>query len=166
MPFEFPVSRTTWNTIDDAVMGGRSSGAMVVEGEHAIFAGEVSLENGGGFASVRSEPVRLDLSEFSGLSLRIRGDGKRYSLRLRTTEAFDGVTYELRFDTRAGEWETIEIHFRDMEPYFRGQHVDGYPPLVPAKIRTLGFMIAGKQQGEFRLEIASITGFPESGEAN
>lgn len=44
----------TWYIVDDVVMGGRSSGTFTLnEDGHGVFAGNVSLENNGGFSSVR-----------------------------------------------------------------------------------------------------------------
>ena len=46
-----------WHAIDDRVMGGISQSRLKHEpASHAVFEGEVSLEQNGGFASVRSKP--------------------------------------------------------------------------------------------------------------
>ena len=74
---------------------------MVLEDGVGVFRGVVSLENGGGFASVRSEPQDHDLSTFDGLVLKVRGDGKRYRFRLRTSRAFDGVSYQAPLEPAA-----------------------------------------------------------------
>jgi hypothetical protein len=44
---------------------------------HAVFEGVVSLENNGGFASVRSRPLDLGVPGAANYSLEVRGDGKR-----------------------------------------------------------------------------------------
>ncbi|MDC3220705.1 CIA30 family protein, partial [Flavobacteriales bacterium] len=42
-----------WIIIDDAVMGGKSSGSFKLNSEgHGLFEGVISLENNGGFSSV------------------------------------------------------------------------------------------------------------------
>jgi hypothetical protein len=91
---EFKESDADWRIINDTVMGGMSSSRFRILKGLAVFEGQVSLENNGGFASVRSQPGNDDLSKTRGLLLRVRGDGKSYSFRLRTTEAFDGISYE------------------------------------------------------------------------
>ncbi len=45
-----------WYAVDDGVMGGVSQSGFRVDAGAGCFGGEVSLENGGGFASVRREP--------------------------------------------------------------------------------------------------------------
>jgi NADH dehydrogenase [ubiquinone] 1 alpha subcomplex assembly factor 1 len=148
-----------WSSIGDPVMGGRSRAELVVEGGVAVFSGVVSLERNGGFASVRSEPGAYDLSRYQGLLLRVRGDGKRYALRLRTTDAFDGVSFQAWLQPEPGAWREVRLPFAAFEAVFRGGTVPGHPPLDPAAVRTFGLMISGRQEGPFRLELASIAGY-------
>jgi monofunctional biosynthetic peptidoglycan transglycosylase len=148
-----------WPSIDDVVMGGVSNSRMVITDGMATFRGRVSLENDGGFASIRSGPARHDLSRFDGLVLRVRGDGKRYGFRLRTTTAFDGVSYQLKFDTTAGEWRELELPFDRFEPVFRGRRVPDHPALDPSEITTLGLIISDGQAGPFRLDLQWIRGY-------
>jgi NADH dehydrogenase [ubiquinone] 1 alpha subcomplex assembly factor 1 len=140
-------------------MGGVSNSEMVLEDGFAVFRGTVSLENNGGFASVRSRPVEHDLSAFDGLVLRIRGDGKRYGFRLRTSAAFDGVSYQVAFIAPAGEWRELRLPFDAFEPVFRGRRVPEHPPLDPAKVVTFGLIISDNQAGPFRLDLEWIEGF-------
>lgn len=148
-----------WFGIGDAVMGGASTGAMEIAGGIGVFRGTVSLERGGGFASVRSEEGRYDLSRFGGLLVRARGDGKRYGLRLRTAPGFDGVNYQADFQPGAGVWTDARIPFGDFRPVFRGKPVPDCPPLDPAGVRSFGLIVAGRQAGPFRIEIESIRGY-------
>jgi monofunctional biosynthetic peptidoglycan transglycosylase len=143
-----------WRAVNDGVMGGISSGTMLQDGEHLVFAGVLSLENNGGFSSVR-RLVRTDLATATGIRLTFRGDGRRYQFRLRQNERFDGVSWRAEFST-AGDWQTLELDFADFEPVFRGNIVPGAGPVAPAAIRQIGFLIADKQPGPFRLEIRAI----------
>jgi monofunctional biosynthetic peptidoglycan transglycosylase len=149
-----------WAGIDDAVMGGLSRSTMSIENGIARFRGTLSLANGGGFASLRSSASDHDLSAFSGIVLRVRGDGRRYRFRLRTTAAFDGVSYESAFETKSGQWQEVTLPFDSFAPVFRGRSVPDHPPLDPARVKTLGLMIADRQDGAFSLEITSIAGAP------
>jgi monofunctional biosynthetic peptidoglycan transglycosylase len=155
---DLAVDPTPWRTIDDVVMGGVSSSRIVVGDGVAVFSGRVSLDNNGGFASARSADGDHDLSAFSGVRLKVRGDGKRYALRLRTRDARDGVSYLMRFETEAGEWQEIVLPFADFVPSFRGRVVEGHPPVDPARVCGFGLLIADRQAGPFRLELAWIEG--------
>ena len=56
-----------------SLITGASAMATTEEGT-VLFAGRVSLENNGGFASIRSGPRRWDLDAYSGIAMRFRGE--------------------------------------------------------------------------------------------
>jgi NADH dehydrogenase [ubiquinone] 1 alpha subcomplex assembly factor 1 len=146
-----------WNIVNDGVMGGLSSSDLeLTESETALFSGFVSLDNNGGFASIRATFQSLDLSGYEGVTLRVRGDGRRYQLRFRLDGSFDGVAYMAEFDTTAEEWMEIELPFAEFRPTFRGRVPRGSGPLDPARIRQMGFLIGDKIEGPFELEIAWV----------
>jgi len=150
-----------WRSVDDVVMGGVSSSRMVVEDGRAVFRGEVSLENNGGFASVRTSPGRHDLAGFDGLAVRVRGDGQRYSFRLRMSGRMDDVSYQVKFEAPEEGWQTVRFPFSEFEAVFRGRALPGAPPLNPGKIRSFGILISDKQEGPFQLEVEEIRAYRE-----
>ena len=145
-----------WRSINDGVMGGLSSGGMRLENGIAVFGGTLSLENNGGFSSIRSIPADHGLAGKNGLVLRVRGDGRTYGLRLRTNDRFDGPSYQAALPTRNGEWTEVSIPFENFEAVFRGRTLPRHPKLAPENIRTFGLIIADKQPGDFRLELELI----------
>jgi monofunctional biosynthetic peptidoglycan transglycosylase len=146
-----------WSIVNDGVMGGLSSSQMELsESGTALFKGFVSLENNGGFASTRALFPSLDLSGCTEVTLRVRGDGRRYQLRFRMDDSFDGVAYRSEFDTSAGKWLELQLPFADFQASYRGSVLTDVEPLEPARIRQMGFMIADKTQGPFALEIAWV----------
>ena len=147
----------TWQVVNDDVMGGISSSQVDVATNGTMtFAGTVSLENNGGFASVRSLPARHDLTGHDAFVVRARGDGNRYRLTVRTGRSFDSAIYQASFTTQAGEWQEHRLAFKDFVPSFRGRVLSGEPPLNPAQIASVGFLISDKQSGPFRLEVAWV----------
>jgi monofunctional biosynthetic peptidoglycan transglycosylase len=147
-----------WIVVNDDVMGGVSRSRMTIGGDGpAVFEGYLSLDHGGGFASTRTRPTEFDLEGWDGLLAEIRGDGRRYRLRLRSDDAGDGVAYQMEFATRAGEWRTIRAPFGEFHPVRRGRPVPGAPPLSPSRIRQIGFLIADRREGGFRLEIRTLS---------
>jgi NADH dehydrogenase [ubiquinone] 1 alpha subcomplex assembly factor 1 len=151
-----------WQSIDDGVMGGRSASQLRIEDGVAVFTGMVSLENNGGFASVRSAPGQYDLGTYAGIALRVRGDGKRYQLNLRTDTQFDGVNYRATFATEAGQWLTLRLPFSEFLPSFRGQQLKDAAPLDTRRIVTFGLLIADQLAGPFRLELEWLGGYLDS----
>lgn len=149
-----PADAAAWAAVDDVVMGGISASRLrLTESGTGVFEGDVSLANNGGFASIRRPVGPLDLRAFRGVVLRVRGDGQRYRLRLRTDNRFDGIAWQAGFATRADQWQVIELPFDAFEPSYRGRRPPAAGPLELAHIAQLGFMIADRQAGPFRLEI-------------
>jgi monofunctional biosynthetic peptidoglycan transglycosylase len=149
-----------WYAINDGVMGGISSGRISRTDEGTVtFEGRVSLENNGGFASVRSNPRKTDLGAYDGLRLSVRGDGQRYKINLKTDASFDGLLYRIGFDTQAGQWQTVEFPFGEFEPTYRGRVIEGAPALDLTNVTSLGLMISDKQAGPFALELRWIDAF-------
>jgi hypothetical protein len=155
--FDFSAAaNAAWQIVNDDVMGGVSTSSFSVTNGVATFRGTVSLENNGGFASVRSSSVLQNLAGHEALIVRVRGDGRRYKFTVRTESSFDTPIYQCAFTTKRGEWEEHRLLFKDFVPTFRGRLLTDVPPLNPAKVSTVGFLIADKQAGPFRLEVAAI----------
>ena len=149
-----------WAKVNDGVMGGLSQSEMSFTAEGtAVFRGTLSLENYGGFASVRARPQAYDLGGYEGLAVRVKGDGHRFKLRIRTDDRFDGPAYQADFDTEAGTWITVYAPFDAFVPTFRGRRLLDMPPLDGGRIRQIGFLVADKQEGPFRLEIDWIKAY-------
>ena len=149
-----------WTTINDDVMGGISQSRFELsDSATGIFSGQLSLENNGGFASIRKRSDSFNLNDCSGVILRVKGDGRRYQFRVRTDDQYDGIAYRALFITDAKQWQTVTLNFESFCASFRGRSVPDAEVLSPQKIRQIGFLLADKQSGSFRLEIAWIKTF-------
>lgn len=149
-----------WSIVNDGVMGGLSRGDLEQTDQGTVlFSGHLSLENNGGFASTRALLGPQDLSDYEGVLVRVRGDGRTYQLRLRTSDSFDGLAYRSEFDTEEGVWKEIRLPFSTFQPSFRGYVPRGAGPLDTRQIRQLGFLIGDKKEGPFRLEIAWVKAY-------
>jgi hypothetical protein len=148
-----------WYVVNDNVMGGRSEGDFEQVQGQLNFTGRTNTD-GGGFSSIRSKPLQLDLSKHAGIQLHVRGDGRRYTWRLATAARWRGrqVSYLADFDTQNGAWSTVNIPFSSFIPRHRGSQLDG-PPLDPGQITGVGLMIYDKQDGPFELQLSSIQAY-------
>ena len=156
MIFDFNKSAdiSKWRITDDVVMGGRSNGNFQLNAEgYGVFSGKVSLENNGGFSSVRYYFPPKETTSFSKFVIRLKGDGKQYQFRVKAKqdEYFD---YILSFTT-TGEWQTIELPFDKMVPSFRGQLLSR-PPFPGTSMLEIGFLIGNKKAESFALELDEI----------
>ena len=157
--FESGTAEPGWFVVNDNVMGGRSKGGFEVDHDELVFTGDTNT-NGGGFSSIRTEPIDADLSAFDGIRLRVRGDGRQYTWRLTTDARWRGreVAYWATFETEGGLWTTVDIPFSRFVPRFRGSRLDG-PPLNRGKITGMGLMIYDGQDGPFELRLAEVQAF-------
>lgn len=156
-----PASDLRWQTVNDGVMGGRSDGGFTVSDGVLRFAG-VTNTNGGGFSSIRSGPVDFDLRGYTGVRLKVRADGRRYTVRL-TSVSTKALSYEpaywADFETQAGaEWITVDVPFDTFRVQWRGRQLDG-PPLDRGGITGVGLMIYDKQDGPFQIEVDRIEAY-------
>ncbi len=154
MNFETSPQQPRWVAVNDGVMGGRSSGGATVVDGKMEFSGELSLANNGGFSSVRSVGSDFDLGDATAVVLRVRGDGRRYQLRLATDARYRGVpvSYGGGFDTTAGEWIQVRVPLASLEPTVRGRSLQA-PPLDASQVREIGLLIADKREGRFALSV-------------
>ncbi|WP_374602575.1 CIA30 family protein [Arenimonas sp.] len=152
--FETKADEPRWVAVNDGVMGGRSRGGPAVEAGVLTFSGVLSLENNGGFSSVRTVGRDFDFSNATAVLLRVRGDGRRYQLRLATDARFRGITvsYGGEFATEAGQWTDVRVPLADLRPSAHGFALQG-PPLDASRVRELGLLIGDKREGPFRLEV-------------
>lgn len=144
-----------WEIVNDGVMGGLSKGTVTMSKSGTmLFRGVLSLENNGGFSSVRSGEVPMDLSKATGVVVRVRGDGRTYQFRLMTDVRFRNrsVAFMAPFQTKAGEWVEIRIPFEAFVGTWRGDPVQS-AILDPAKVEGFGIQLSDKIEGPFFLEV-------------
>ena len=143
-----------WTIVNDGVMGGLSYGNFSINQEgNGVFSGTISLENNGGFSSVRYRFAPLATTAKSKVVLRIKGDGKSYQFRIKD-QSSAYYSYSTTFAT-TGEWETITIDLNSLYPSFRGRRIaasnynsDSFEEIV--------FLVGNKKQESFRLFLDSI----------
>lgn len=153
-----------WEIVNDGVMGGLSQGTLqMTENGTMVFRGTLSLENNGGFSSVRSGEIPLDLSQASGVILRVRGDGRTYQMRLLTDARVGNrrVSFMAPFPTRDGAWIEVKIPFSAFRGTWRGEPVKE-AVLDPAKVAGLGFQLSDGRVGPFQLEVDWVKSFADA----
>jgi len=158
-------NQMAWRITDDGVMGGRSRGQFEYSEEGVmIFKGNLSLENNGGFSSVRTEIVRLDLSESKGLALRVKGDGRSYQMRLGTAARYRSreVSFSADFQTQKDSWIEVRVPFSAFKARFRGRSLKDID-FDSSSVRRIGILLGDKKPGPFRLEIDSIRAYGAAG---
>lgn len=154
--FDFNSNSSTrkWKIVDDVVMGGKSNGNfnLTTEG-HGHFWGYVSLDNNGGFSSVRHQFNSIELNSKTKVILKIKGDSKKYQFRIKNN-INNFYSYIFDFQTN-GQWQTLELPLNKFTPSFRGR-VLNQPNFDHQKISEISFLIANKKNESFNLLIDQI----------
>jgi uncharacterized surface protein with fasciclin (FAS1) repeats len=155
--FKGDESLKLWTSVNDGVMGGVSKGGFArSEEDTLLFRGELSLANNGGFASIRMKPSELGLNGTSAITIQARGDGRTYWVDLRSDDQMAASSYRAYLATKAGEWQETTIPFQDFKLQAFGRELPA-GPIKPNSINSIGFTIADKKEGEFSLEIKSVS---------
>lgn len=145
-----------WRIVNDGVMGGLSSSNVAVKDEKIIFSGSVSLENNGGFASLRSPVKDYNFEKFTGLEIKIKGDGKRYSISMKETTYFSGYFFTSTFETKKDVCITVKLPFNQFKLYYFGRETNSNKKIPLRNIKEISLLIGDKQSGEFNSEIDYI----------
>ena len=148
-----------WYIQNDNVMGGQSQGSFEIVSDELIFSGNTNTD-GGGFSSIRTHPLQLNLSDRSGIRVKVKGDGRRYTWHLQTDARWRGrsVNYWADFNTSMDEVVSVDIPFTSFVPQFRGFKLDG-PELNTRQITQLGLYIYDKNDGPFELVLLSVEAY-------
>lgn len=178
MDFSDALAARQWTSVNDDVMGGVSEGSFrLTDDKTLLFYGRLSLENQGGFASIRTQPSDLNLDGYDTIVLRVKGDGRMYYFNLRTSAYRTAGSYRAPLRTRKDTWQELRIPLKDFYYSAYGRRIAGAEPLKAGEIQSVGFTLADKEAGPFRLEVdwikaekvgsavASTAGAPPENEA-
>ena len=153
--FDFgkPDAAKAWVNVNDGVMGGVSDGRFKInEDKNMEFYGTLSLENNGGFASVRSRPTEVSLKAGDSVAVRVRGDGREYTFNLYVSRDSGRYSFRKSFKTKKGEWMEVSLPVDKFVATWRGR-VFPDQKLDPSKVNSVGFLLGDKKAGPFKLEV-------------
>jgi monofunctional biosynthetic peptidoglycan transglycosylase len=137
-------------------MGGVSDGRFKVSDEKTmLFFGTLSLENNGGFASVRSRPAIVNLKRGDSIAARVRGDGRKYTFNLYVPRGSGGYSFRSSFKTEQDDWVEVSFPVDKFVATYRGREFPDQK-LDPTKVNSVGFLLGDKKAGPFKLEIEWI----------
>ena len=151
--FSKPEAAKQWQTVNDGVMGGVSDGRFKInEDKKMEFYGTLSLENNGGFASVRSRPTSLGIKSGDSVTARVRGDGREYRMNLYVPRGSGGYSFRQSFKTKEGKWIEVSFPVDKFVATYRGR-VFSNQKRDPSKVNSVGFLLGDKKAGPFKLEV-------------
>lgn len=155
--FDFGVGKDVgrWTIVNDGVMGGLSQSNAQLDANALLFSGTVSLKNNGGFVSLRSAMGRYDLSAYEFCEIRFKSNtDRKFELLIEKETQFYLPKYRVKFGGKSEDWITIRIPLRDFELSRMGATMqERIDPKDLESIQRIGFILADKQEGSFRIWI-------------
>ena len=146
-----------WQAVNDGVMGGVSEGNFKITDKKTLeFFGTLSLENNGGFASVRTRAKKLGLEKGDTVVAKVRGDGREYNLNLYLNKPLMAFSYRATVQTKKDEWIEIKVPLDKFEATSFGRPVKDAGAVKPEEVNALGFLLGDKKAGPFKMEIEWI----------
>ncbi|MEM1128604.1 MAG: CIA30 family protein [Bacteroidota bacterium] len=146
-----------WAVLNDGVMGGLSVGDATLTDSSLVFTGTVSLDNFGGFTSVKGPFERTDLSAFETVRVRYRCQGQVFALTLEMDERFFVPYYRGVLEPASDEWRVAVLPLAAFEQYNLGRPTGTrFERDVRADVLRLGLITIAKQEGPFELELDYI----------
>ena len=148
-----------WVAVNDTVMGGRSQSTLRIDASgQLVWSGVLSLENNGGFVSIRSPGGWSDWTGYDGVEVVVEAAGRDIQVSLQRA---DGVV-------RAGGYRAILPSMNEGEtsvfiPFSAfvltqfGRRISG-PPLRSGlkQVGQRGLLIADKKEGSFEVKVKSF----------
>jgi monofunctional biosynthetic peptidoglycan transglycosylase len=146
-----------WQSANDGVMGGVSEGKFRITDKKTMeFFGTLSLENNGGFASVRSRAKKLGLEKDDTLVAKVKGDGREYSLNLYLNKPQIAFSYRAAVQTKKDEWIEVKVPLAKFQATSFGRVMQDAGTVKPEEVNALGFMLSDKKAGPFKMEVEWI----------
>lgn len=136
-----------WRLVSDQVMGGRSSGTLILDQVHneplcLHLRGNVSTANNGGFIQMAYELNKSEqavAANAGGIRLWVKGNGDSYNLHLRTLNLWlPWQSYRASFNAQK-EWHEVDINFNQFKAYKTSKALD------LNKIRRIAVVAIGRE---------------------
>ena len=147
-----------WVVVNDGVMGGRSESMAQILDNSILFKGNISLRNNGGFASLRNQGYKLDISQYKSVTIKFKTNtGRKFSFRLSNSDWFYKPFFKHEFGSNSNDWVTVSMNINDFKEYnLSGETGNKLNENHLNKDFRMGIILYDKQEGSFEIEIDYI----------
>ena len=146
-----------WYVINDGVMGGLSQGKLSLTKDYLHYEGRVSLENNGGFASIRAPYGEYDLTPYKSVEIRYKSTSYDFAFVLENRQRFYEPTYKHNLPSTNNKWVTLKMNLVDFGGYQLGRKLNTQlTKQIQSEIIRMGFISNEKRAGDFDLSIDYI----------
>ena len=146
-----------WQTVNDGVMGGLSSGGSILRDGALLFAG-VTNTNGGGFSSIRVPMRPGAMAGADYLKVHMKRDSRAYSLTLRTNVRSFGRRIAFRGPITSApiaEWGDGILSFDTLNASIWGRPVRN-AKFLAEDVVEIGLIIYDGLDGPFEMQLKRI----------
>ena len=147
-----------WYSLTDNVMGGVSSSKISYSANTLMYSGNISFRNNGGFASLRSEFNKYDLSAYTEVKIRFKSSNQKFALTLENSNRWWEPNYKYEFQSDSEtDWKTVSFKLKDFHEEIIGRKTGNKISQSNLKdVIRIGIITNDKKEGEFSLEIDYI----------
>ena len=99
---------------------------------------------------MRAEVNGLNFKNTYGISLRVKGDGRKYQFRIQSNNPkARRANYTCEFQTKKNIIQNFYLPYEDFYATWRGRKLNDMPKLKEVDIYGIGFFLGDKFQGDF-----------------
>lgn len=147
-----------WVLLSDNIMGGVTKSKIEYTSNSVLLSGNISLDNYGGFSSIRTKYKSVDLSQYNGIKIKFKSNNQKFAFTLEDNQNWTKPNYKREFSPKKDDtWEEMIIYFKDFQEIVIGEPTGNTMKAKSLKnIVRMGIMTYEKKEGPFSLEVDYI----------
>jgi NADH dehydrogenase [ubiquinone] 1 alpha subcomplex assembly factor 1 len=144
-----------WVLLSDNIMGGVSKSKLDYTENTMVLSGNISLDNFGGFSSVKTTFGKYDLSQFKGVKIKFKSTNQKFAFTLEDSRNWTLPNFKGNFySDKVNIWEEKTIYFNDFKEYQVGEPTgEKLNDNSLKNIVRMGIITTEKKEGPFSIEI-------------
>jgi NADH dehydrogenase [ubiquinone] 1 alpha subcomplex assembly factor 1 len=147
-----------WMLLSDNIMGGNTKSKIEYTNNSVLLSGNISLDNYGGFSSIKTKYKSFDLSKFTAFKIKFKSTKQKFAFTLEDNQNWTQPNYKYEFSAKKDDtWEEVTIYFKDFKEIIIGEPTGNLMKSKSLKnIVRMGIMTSEKKEGPFTLEVDYI----------
>ena len=144
-----------WKLLSDNIMGGVTKSKIEYTNNSVLLSGNISLDNYGGFSSIKTKYKSVDLSKYNGIKIKFKSTNQKFAFTLEDNQDWTQPNYKREFSSKKDDtWEEVIIYFKDFQEIVIGETTGNMMKSKSLKnIVRMGIMTYEKKEGPFSLEV-------------
>ena len=147
-----------WVLLSDNIMGGVTKSKIEYTNNSVLLSGNISLDNYGGFSSIKTKYKSFDLSKYMGIKIKFKSTNQKFGFTLEDNQNWTQPNYKYEFSAKKDDtWEEVTIYFKDFKEIIIGEPTGNLMKSKSLKnIVRMGIMTSEKKEGSFTIEVDYI----------